>query len=95
MYGNYTYILYIIIMKQITITNRIRRILDIAISCAENSEMSQKHGAVLFDGNVVYNSSFNSLDKVFDGYTGLPSCHAEMNSLRFITNNRHRFEYPP
>lgn len=82
-------------MKQITITNRFRRILDIAIASAENSNMAHKHGSVLFNGRTVYNSGYNSSDKVFDGYTGLPSCHAEMNSLRYIANLRHRFERVP
>jgi deoxycytidylate deaminase len=78
--------------KIIPITSRLQRLIDVAINSARSSNMNQQHGAVIFRGNTVYSSGCNTDDKVFNGYTGLPSCHAEMNCLRFVTKRRHRFE---
>lgn len=79
--------------KIIIITNRLRRILDVAIDTAKNSNMVQRHGSVIFGGNTIYSTGHNSNDKVFGGYSGFPSCHAEMNSLRFIANRRNRNDH--
>ena len=72
--------------------NRLSRIYSKAYECALTSDMSFRHGSVLFNGNKIYNYGCNNMEKVFCGYHGFPSIHAEMSSLKFVAKHIHRFE---
>ena len=69
---------------------KLLRILDLAIECAKLSEMGRMHGSVIFNNNTVYGSAYNTATNTFCGYYGTPSCHAEMNCLKFINSRKKR-----
>ena len=63
-------------------------VIDTAVNIALESNMTQKHGAVLFSGNTIYSKGFNSINRTIIGGCTYPAIHAEMNCLMKYTNTK-------
>ena len=63
------------------LSNRLQKILDLAVDTAEDAESPFKHGAVLFSHHTIYNSSCNSQGGNIYGYN-VPALHAEASCLK-------------
>lgn len=69
---------------------KLLKFLDLAIENAKLSEMSKMHGSIIFNNNTIYGTGYNTTTNTFCGYYGAPSCHAEMNCLKFIISRKKR-----